>query len=198
MSARKRRSRRGFSLAECLVTLLILSLMSALACGGISNALQSRVRAIRVADAQTVASTVAQAVADQLRYGQIAQVEDAGVVGDGYTVTIRAAGVVLSSGTYGAGVRLERDDQGRVVAQPVTASGGGYVPTGDPYALLGEKAYSSLALDELRFEADMDGEQVKSVRVELSVGVPAEEGETGSLWSLTYTVSPLNARMASL
>ena len=184
MSARKRRARRGFSLAECLVTLLILSLMSALACGGISNALQSRVRAIRVADAQTVASTVAQAVADQLRYGQIAQVED--------------TGVVLSSGTYGAGVRLERDAQGRVVAQPVTASGGGYVPAGDPYALLGEKAYSSLALDGLRFEADMDGEQVKSVRVELSVGVSAEEGETGSLWSLAYTISPLNTRVASL
>ncbi len=182
MTRRGRRARRGFSLAECLVTLLILSLMSALACGGISNAMKNRVQAIRVADAQTVASTVAQAVADQLRYGQIAQVE--------------ADGVVLSSGTFGPGVRLERDSQGHVVAQPVTASGGGYLPTGDAYDLLGEKAYSGLALDGLSFTAETDGDRVKSVTVALSVDTAAGDDEGGHLWSLNYTVSPLNPQLA--
>lgn len=172
MKRQRRRARGGFSLAECLVTLLILSLMSALACSGISNALQDRARAIRVADAQTVAATAAQAVADQIRYGQIARVED--------------TGVVLDSGTYGPGVRLELDD-GHLVARRVSAAGTA------PYALLGEMAYSGLTLDELTFRADLDGDRVKSVQVDLSVC--ATPGEP--LWSLTYTVTPLNPRLTA-
>ena len=175
---RKLKGRGGFSLAECLVALLILSMMSMVACMGISVAAQERVKAITVANAQTVASTAAQAVADQIRYGQIIQVED--------------QAIVLESSTYGAQVRLELDDQGRLMVRSLAAVPGGSAPT---YALLGEKAYGGLALDRLEFESLTDG----GVRIGLSVDTqPAAGAEDAEhLWSLDYTVVPLNAYTVS-
>lgn len=167
----KLKGRGGFSLAECLVAVLILSMMSSVACMGVTTALQDRAKAIIVADAQTVASTAAQTVGDQVRYGQIIQ------VGPDF--------IVLSSSTYGDKVKLCLDGSGRLVAQDVRAPS-------VTYALLGEKAYSGLTLDELKFTPDMTGDVVNSVSIDLSVA-----GDSGSLWSLTYTVSPMNSHMIS-
>ncbi len=181
---RKLRSRGGFSLAECLVTLAILSLMSSVACMGVSIALHDRARAITTADAQTVTSTAAQAVADQIRYGRLIQVED--------------TAVVLESSTYGARVRLALDSEGHVAVQSLSDLDNS--PVGQPYALLGEKAYSGLVLDQLKFEPVMDGDRVESVKVTLSVDdQPAAAGTEDSehLWSLEYTVAPLNPRVTS-
>ena len=175
---RKLKSRGGFSLAECLVTLVILSLMSMVACMGISTAFHDRAQSITVANAQTVASTAAQAVADQIRYGQIIQVED------------RA--IVLESSTYGAQVRLTLNDRGHLIVQSLSAGPAGSAPS---YALLGEKAYGGLALDQLKFETLSDG----GIRIGLSVGTePAADDEDAEhRWSLEYTVTPLNPHIPS-
>ena len=169
----KLKGRGGFSLAECLVALLILSIMSMTACMGISNAMHNRAQSIAVANAQTVASTAAQAVADQIRYGQIEQVD--------------SDSVVLTSSTYGPRVRLKLDDLGHLVVQ---GDGGAGAPV---YALLGEKAYGGLAVDNLAFEARKTGDRVDSVRITLSVdSKPASAGDSTHLWSLSYSVAPLN------
>lgn len=147
------KSRRGFSLAELLVATLILTMVSMVACMGISTAMSDRAKAIAVADAQSVASTVAQAVSDQVRYGQISD------VGADY--------IQLTSSTYGSDVKLCLED-GRLVAKSAS----------DSYALLGEKAYSGLAVDSLEFHTGTSG-----VEITLSVG---------DIWSLTWTVAPLN------
>ncbi len=175
--------RGGFSLPEMLVAVLILSIMSSVACMGITTALQDRAKAIVVANAQTVASTAAQMVGDQIRYGQIVQAED--------------GSIVLVSSTYGARVRLELDSQGHLVAQGVNAAMDADV--GDPYALLGEKAYGGLTLDSLDFQADIADGKVDSVQISLSVdeGPAAGAGDSEHLWSLTYTVSPLNPYILS-
>lgn len=172
MKLRKRlKGRGGFSLAECLVALLILSMMSSVACMGITTALQDRAKAIAIADAQSVAATAAQAVGDQIRYGQISG------VGTDY--------IQLTSSTYGNQVTLKLDG-GRLVAENAA---------GTQYTLLGEKAYSGLTIKELTFTADPDplGEEVHAVSLTLSVG-----GESGTLWTLEdYTVAPMNTHIVT-
>jgi len=180
---RRLKGRGGFSLPEMLVAVLILSIMSAVACMGVTTALQDRAQAIVVANAQTVASTAAQMVGDQIRYGQIVQAKN--------------GSIVLVSSAYGTRVRLKLDDQGHLVAQGVNNAMDADV--GDPYALLGDKAYGGLALDSLKFTADIDGGKVTSVEISLSVDdEPASgSGDSEHLWSLTYTVSPLNPYLLS-
>lgn len=162
---RKLKGRGGFSLAEMLVAMLILTMMSMVACMGISTALQDRAKAITVADAQTVASTAAQAVADQVRYGRITD------IGTDY--------IELTSNTYGSKAKLCLDG-GRLVARNAS---------GTSYALLGEKAYSDLTVDDLTFTPDISGGKVNSVDIHLSVA--------GGIWSLDWTVAPLNPYMGS-
>ncbi len=177
----KRRGRGGFSLAETLIAVAILGLMSMVAVRGIHNAVQDRAQAMRVANSQNVASTAAQAVSDQLRYGRVLKVE--------------SDAVVLESSTYGAQVKLCLDGDGRLIAQSVTQDpGGAYTAVGDPYYLLGEKAYSDLCLDGLAFTANTAGGKTQSVDIQLSVDTePASGGDSEHLWSLSCTVSLLNA-----
>lgn len=124
---RKLKNRGGFSLVEMLIAMLILTMMSMVACMGISTAMEDRAKAITVADAQAVASTAAQALGDQIRYGRINAVE--------------SDHVELTSSTYGSKVKLRLED-GRLVAENAA---------GVQYALLGEKAYSGLRVDALTF-----------------------------------------------
>lgn len=178
----KLRGRGGFSLAETLIAVAILGLMSMVAVQGIHTAVRERAQAMRLANAQNVASTAVQAVADQLRYGRILRVE--------------TDAVVLESSTYGAQVKLCLDGDGRLIAQSVTQDAGGtYTAVGDPYYLLGEKAYSGLRLDGLAFTANTAGGKTQSVDVQLSVDSgSASGGESEHLWSLSCSVSLLNAQ----
>lgn len=178
---RARRARGGFSLAEMLVTLIILSLLTAAAGMGVSQALWQRSQSIALADAQTVASTAAQVITDQLRYGQIGPVEDDGAI-------------LLSSGIYQAPVTMGLDGDGRLITQGATAGSGGTV-RGTAHALLGEDAYCGLHLSQLEFDVDKSGDTVNFVTVSLSV---AKAGETDSLWSLEFSVAPMDGRAFSL
>ncbi len=176
---RARRGRGGFSLAEMLVTLIILSLLSSAAALGASQALYQRSQSIALADAQTVASTAAQVVTDQLRYGQIARVE-----GDG--------AIVLSSGVYKMPIAMGLDGQGRLITRSVSDAGDVLADTDQ--ALLGEDAYCGLHLSQLEFDVNKSGDTVDSVAVSLSV---AKAGKTESLWSLDFSVVPMDRRAFS-
>ncbi len=179
---RKRRARGGFSLAEMLVTLVILALLTSAAGMGVTQALYQRSESIALADAQTVAATAAQVITDELRYGQIGAVE-----GDG--------AIVLSSGVYKMPIAMGLDSQGRLITQGVTTDASGDAVRGKTYALLGEEAYCNLELSDLTFTVNKDGESVDSVDVSLSV---VKAGETERLWTLEFTVAPIDRRAFSL
>lgn len=177
MARQKLKAKRGFSLAETLVAVLILGLLSSAAALGVSQALWQRNKSIALADAQTVASTAAQMVTDQLRYGRVASVEDDGAGNQA---------IILASGVYQSPVRIQLDSQGYLVTQGVEG--------GKVYAMLGEDAYCDLHLSQLKFELHENGDQVESVDV--TVGV-AQSDET-ELWSLDVSVSPVNPQRFEL
>lgn len=171
---RTRRARKGFSLAETLVAVLILGLLSSAAALGVSQALWQRNKSIALADAQTVASTAAQIVTDQIRYGRIASVEDDGAGNKA---------IILASGVYQTPVRIGLDEKGYLVTQGLSG--------GKEYALLGEKAYCGLHLSGLDFDIEPgSGDTVKEVNVTLGV---AGSDDT-ELWSLDFSVAPVNPR----
>lgn len=139
---RKLRSRRGFTLAETMIVIVILSLMTAAGIAGISNVMASRVTMVRAADADILGSTAFQAIADELRFGQ-----DIKIAADGKSVE-------LDSVTYGTGATLTLDSDGKLIFDS------------DGSQILGAKAYSSgLKLQNLTFTA---GSGVITVRFEVT------------------------------
>lgn len=174
---RKGKSRKGFSLAETLVAVLILGLLSSAAALGVSQALWQRNQSIALADAQTVASTAAGLVTDQLRYGRVASVESDGAI-------------VLASGVYQTPVCIGLDGDGYLTTQGVTATPGGGLSRGRAYALLGQDAYCGLHLSRLDFALHESGDQVESVDVTLAV---AGSDDT-ELWMLEFSVAPVNSQ----
>ena len=68
--AKKLRAGRGFTLAEVLIVILILSLVTAAGTAAVTAVLSVRNRMIHAANAQSLASTAAEAIADELRFGQ--------------------------------------------------------------------------------------------------------------------------------
>lgn len=181
MARQKLKAKRGFSLAETLVAVLILGLLSSAAALGVSQALWQRNKSIALADAQTVASTAAQMVTDQLRYGQVAQGESGGE-----TIMLRVDQSVA---------RISLNAEGHLFVQPLKRNDDGdWVDGGSGYKPLEEKAYCDLHLSQLKFELHENGGQVESVDV--TVGV-AQSDET-ELWSLDVSVSPVNPQRFEL
>lgn len=178
---RKLKTRKGFSLAETLVAVVILGLLSSAAAMGVSQALWQRNRSVALADAQTVASTAAQIVTDQLRYGRVVGVESDGAM-------------VLASGVYGTPVCITLDEDGYLITQGVTKGSSG-LSRGRAYALLGPDAYCGLCLSKLEFSLDQSGDEVNGVDVSLAVSRPEE---TDSLWELEFSVAPINPQVFTL
>lgn len=66
----KLRSRRGFTLTEMIVTVLILTLVAAGMTVGISSALRVYHQSVTYSDAETLTSTLSTALMDELRYAR--------------------------------------------------------------------------------------------------------------------------------
>lgn len=179
---RKLKARGGFSLAETLVAVAILGILSSAAAMGVSQALKLRNQSIALADAQSVASTAAQIITDQLRYGRVDPANSDG------------AAVVLASGMYGTPVCIGLDGEGYLITQGVTKGSSG-ITRGRAYALLGPKAYCGLCLSELEFSITQSGDQVEEVEVSLAV---SRSGETDRLWELEFSVAPINPQVFTL
>lgn len=95
-SMKKLRSRRGVSLTEVLAAVLILSLVTLGVAVGVNSAMSAYRRSVTLSDAQTLSSTLATALMDELRF---ARNVDAGAG----TFTSSSFGEGASVGTDAAG-----------------------------------------------------------------------------------------------
>ncbi|MDO4516820.1 MAG: prepilin-type N-terminal cleavage/methylation domain-containing protein [Bacillota bacterium] len=92
-------ARGGMSLSELLVAILILSLVSLGVAVGVSSAMRVYQQSVELSDAQTLSSTLATAIMDELRFAR----DVSGTDNPSFT-----------SATFGEGVSLDVDDNGYV------------------------------------------------------------------------------------
>ena len=100
---RRLKSRAGFTLAEVLIVIMIMSLVTAAGATLTGTLLGERLDMIRAADAEILGSNVLQTLANELRFGKNIEVGDDN------------ASVTLDSATYGIGAKL-RVEEGKLVA----------------------------------------------------------------------------------
>ena len=172
-----KRRKGGFTLTETLITVAILAIMTAAGATATGVVLSTKNDMVDTANAQILASTALDALADEVRYGR-----NVSVAGDHKSIT-------LDSGKFGDNAKFElvKDGMTSMVAETgevrVTvknASGTG----DDEFALLGKATYAGLKIKELSFSGpDAKG----NVTISLTV-----EGRRGELWSDSRTVSMLN------
>ena len=101
---RRLKSRAGFTLAEVLIVIVIMSLITAAGATVTGTLLGERLGMIRAADAEILGSDVLQALANELRFGKNIE------------VGTDNASVTLDSATYGIGAELSLKD-GKLVAE---------------------------------------------------------------------------------
>ncbi len=135
----KLKGRGGYSLTELLIVVAIVALIAAAGAAVTTAVLSSRNSMIEAADSQILGSTAAQAIADELRFGQNI------VLADGAAET-----VTLDSTEFGTGVEM-------------TLSDGKLIIGGKP--VLADSAYSGLKIKTLTFEKKDE----KSVTVKIAV-----------------------------
>lgn len=97
---KKLRARGGMSLSELLVAILILSLVSLGVAVGVSSAMRVYQQSVELSDAQTLSSTLATAIMDELRFARDVSVTD--------------NNPSFTSATFGEGVSFDVDDNGYV------------------------------------------------------------------------------------
>lgn len=119
----KLRARRGVTLSELLVALLILSLVGLGASVGISSAVKVYHQSVTLSDAQMLSSTLSGAVMDELRSARDIR------IGTGDKL------ISFTSQTYGEGVSFSRNQEGRVTLGGVVLAGTG-IYSGDLTASL--------------------------------------------------------------
>ena len=161
---RKALSRKGFTLTETLIVVVILALMSSAGAVGVSAVMATHVTMIQVADAEILGSTAFQTIANELRFGQNIRVDSDGEY------------VVLDSPKYGPDTLIVLDEDGKLKY-------GKDDPDHGLSDLLGESAYSGLDISALEFDRDGNG----AITISLAVS-----GNKGDLWSGDLTVAPLN------
>ena len=134
-------SRKGFTLAEALIVVVILALMTSAGAVATSAVMASRVNMIQAADAEILGSTAFQAISNELRFGQNIEIGE-----DNKSVT-------LDSLTYGLDSTIFLD--------------GGKLKYGSDAKdqILTESAYSGLDISSLVFTQKEDG----SIHIALAV-----------------------------
>ncbi len=163
---KRRRGRGGFTLTETLLTVALLAIITAAGATVSTTVLSTKNDMVDTANAQILASTVLDALADEVRYG--------------VNVKVASDKITLDSWRFDEGASFEVVD-GRVKAENT-----GGTLTGGKELLLGEAAYTGLKIkaDSLKFTAP-DG---KNVVIELVI----ENGRGDELWEDSRTVAPLN------
>ncbi len=177
---RWKKLRAGFTLAETLIAVAILALVSS-ACVTLSaTILGTKAEMIEVGKCQSLASTAVMTIADEIRYGQ----------------NIRCDGdkIVIDSMNFGAGTHFAAEG-GKIVAKNNGK---------EPYALLPEKYYGTLTVSKLTLErvnlaaapeegAEAEADEAASVAVQYAVKISITvNGSGGSLYSTEMTVPALN------
>lgn len=174
--AKKLRAGKGFTLTETLITILILSLVTAAGVVAVTTVLSVRNRMIQVANAQTLASIAAEAVGDELRFGQ--------------DLTVGDTSVTMNSALFGTGstLRCTTDtdtdfEPGQLAVEREENS------TPVLRAVLGPKTYDDLHFSELGFKL-AEARPGKDAAVTVTLTVADSAGH--ALWRIEFTVTPLN------
>lgn len=171
---KKRRWRSGFTLSETLITLAILAVVTAGGAAVTQSVLGTRMEMLEIADAQILASTVLESLADEVRFGQNIRIEEE-TPGTGETITT----MTLNSTRFGMDVSFSADvtdTDGKVMAK-------GPSITGNQEKLLTTWAYTSLKVDGLKFERDGDN---------IKITFKVVNNRKTVLWEDSLTVTPLN------
>lgn len=163
---RRIRNSKGFTLAETLIVVLIMGILTAAGSAAISAVMATRVGMIQVADAEILGSTSLQSLANELRFGQDITVDQEGNY------------VILDSTTYGTDTKfyLEKDKEN-------TNYGKLKYGTEEGSHIFGESTYSGLSISDLQFIRNDDS----SITIKLKV-----DGNKGELWQGELSVTPLN------
>ncbi len=165
---KKLRSRRGFSLTETLICVVLLALMTAAGTTVASSVLSTRNDMMEVADAQVLASTVLEAVSNEIRYGR--------------DVTLDADNkLTLTSSTFGENTVFAVAASGG----HVTVESNATESMDDSYKkLLSDSAYTmGLQVKDLSFKL----EGTNSVTITVKI-----EGRGDHAWEKSLTVTPMN------
>ena len=190
--ARKLKSRRGVSVAEMLIAVLLLSLLTA---GGITVAagvMAVHNHMVSASNAEILASTVAETITNEIRLGK------------DISVTPIPAGtdtnsLMLNSVRLGADAVLRLDD-GRLVADTQVYESGAATPK--TVQLLAETVYGELKLSELTFapiNKDDDvpppngvtGTPGTAGRTAYTVTFTVESEQDGKLWHGSVSAAPM-------
>lgn len=118
------KSKRGFTLSELLIAVLILGLVTAGAAVGVNASLKAYHASVQASEARMLLSTLSESVMDELRYA-----ENISADGDNPSYT---------SANYGIGATLQDNDDGQIVA---FTTGSSIIGTGAYNGLKAEIAY---------------------------------------------------------
>ncbi|MEG0755488.1 MAG: type II secretion system protein [Oscillospiraceae bacterium] len=142
---KKLRSQKGFTLSELLVTLAILGVLTLAIAVGISSATTVYRQSVALSESGVLASTLSQAVSDELHYAQDISGTD--------TVT-------YTSQAYGANATITADKNGKLMV-------GAYQLVGDA-AYTNLKASVGIAYDSGAFEVTItiSGQESKQIRAQ--------------------------------
>lgn len=174
--AKKIRAGKGFTLAETLIAILILSLVTVAGTAAVTTVLSVRNRMIQVANAQMLASTAAEAVADELRFGQ------------DLTVSKDKDFITMGSSLYGAGSKLTLSAEAASAGQLVVTGADGITRE-----MLGAKAYDDLHFSGLEFTLnEPDPAAGAAAEASVTVAMTVADAAGHDLWSTEFTVVPLN------
>lgn len=134
---KKLKSRRGTSIAEMLVAVIVLALLTAGGITAVSAVMASYIHMKEAAHADLLASTVFEALSNEIRLGQDISLPTS----DPAKTTSES--LTLTSAYFGEGTELKLDN-GRLVAQKTGET--------DSKQVLSDSAYNGLHLDGLSFE----------------------------------------------
>lgn len=101
---KKIRNSRALTLTEILITLLIASLVASAVAAGVSSSLKVYKKSVALSDAQTVLSTLSQAVMDELRFASDISLSDGTVsftsknYGGGCSFFVSGDGYIMING----------------------------------------------------------------------------------------------------
>ncbi len=155
-----KRLRAGFTLAESLVAIAVLSLLTTAVIAVTTTIFSTKNTMIELGKCQTLASTAVMTLADEVRYGQNLRVD------------AEEETIVFDSRNFGADILFYLKD-GKVHAKSKGAE--------EPYPLLPDKYYGSLRITHLKLEKV---EVTPASGAEGTEGTESAEGEEPAAVSL--------------
>lgn len=199
---RRLRGKNGYSIAESLLAVLIVAVLSTGIATGVAFGVRQYNEAMTLSEARILCSTLAGMVR-----GELSVVSKAWMAGDG-TVTAFNSGIdqifpsdeekdaaqkrnfyaaEITETNSGKAINVkDLDDYGEIVMAT-------YPTKVYPMQFLGSAAYSQFSLQaNIKIKADADGNTVKFFLVEIRVKTPDMDPNEAPLASETFQVIPLN------